>query len=496
MFFLNIINNIGEEYIVFKNINIVISSVLAGMMAYKTIYWIVGIFFTRKFKPAEKMHKYAILIAARNEEAVIGNLLDSIKKQDYPKELLTVFVVADNCTDNTAEIARNNGAICYERFDDEHKTKGYALQYLLERIGEDFGRMSFEGYFIFDADNLLNNNYISKMNDAFDSGEKIITSYRNTKNFDENWIASTYAIHWIRSIRCNHRARSVFRLATNIQGTGFLFTSEIVRNGWKYTSLTEDRALTADAVAQGYRISYNDEAMFYDEQPVNLKIALRQRLRWSKGHLQAFVESGPYLFINIFLGKLFIKTKWNIDDDVYKKKNLFCRFVESIRHRFASYDTLIQLTPFSVFNIFRWLVVTVMMYSCYSYGAGIDSVNLFGGSTYLSQILRGLFDINISINPGINALFVGIITSIWLRILYRIGKYVENMWVAIYIFIIEKHNIKKMSFWKKVLYTFTWPTFDIIGRYTTYLALFKKVTWKPIPHESKVTIDDINNKSS
>ena len=97
-----------------------------------------------------------------------------------------------------------------------------------------------------------------QMNDAFDSGCKIITSYRNTKNFDENIISSTYALHWLRSIRWNHRGRSVLRLATNIQGTGFLFSNEIIKNGWKYTSLTEDRALTADAVAQGYRISYNN----------------------------------------------------------------------------------------------------------------------------------------------------------------------------------------------------------------------------------------------
>ena len=102
------------------------------------------------------------MIAARNEKNVIGNLLDSINKQDYPSHLITTFVVADNCTDNTAEIARNKGAICYERFDEEHKTKGFALQYLLEKIEEDYGRMSFEGYFIFDADNLLNKNYISK----------------------------------------------------------------------------------------------------------------------------------------------------------------------------------------------------------------------------------------------------------------------------------------------------------------------------------------------
>ena len=496
MYLMNIISSIGEHYLSWRHVYNVIGSVLAILMAYKTVYWLIGLFFTRKFKPAKKKHKYAILIAARNEKNVIGNLLDSINKQDYPSELLTTFVVADNCTDNTAEIARKHGAVCYERFDNEHKTKGFALQYLLEKIGEDYDRMSFEGYFIFDADNLLKNDYISKMNDAFDSGEKIITSYRNTKNFDENWIASTYAIHWIRSIRCNHRARSVLRLATNIQGTGFLFTNEIVKNGWHYTSLTEDRALTADAVAQGYRISYQDEAMFYDEQPTSLKVALRQRTRWSKGHLLAFIESGPYLFINIFFGKLFLKTRWQ-EKKKKKEKNTFksvmLSIVESIRHRFASFDTLMQLTPFSVFNLARWLIVVVIMYGCYCYNMGINGSNLFSGSTYLAKALRSLFEIKIVVNPGINAFFVGMLISIWFRLLYRIGMYFQDMWIAVYVFIIERKNIKKISFMKKVLYTLTWPTFDIIGRYSTYAALFMKVTWKPIPHDSKVTIDDIHN---
>lgn len=495
---LNIINNIGDSYLSFKNINSIIGTILSVMMAYKTIYILIGIFFTRKFKPAKKNHKYAIVIAARNEEAVIGNLLDSIKKQDYPSELITTFVVADNCTDNTAKVVRDKGAICYERFDNERKTKGFALQYLFDRIEEDYGRMSFEGYFVFDADNLLKQDYISRMNDSFDAGEKIITSYRNTKNFDENWIAANYALHWLRSIRNNHRARSVLRLATNIQGTGFLFSNEVVRDGWKYTSLTEDRALTADAVAQGYRISYNNAAMFYDEQPVSLKIALRQRLRWSKGHLLAFIETGPYLFMNIFFGKMFIKTRWQEKELKKKKtfKDILLGIVESIRHRFASYDTLMQLTPMSVFNVFRWLVVSVIIYGCYAYNSGIGGTNIFGGSPYLSQFLRSIFEIKIVSNPGANALIIGMLTSIWLRILYRIGMYLENTLYAIYLFFIERKNIKKMSIGKMAWFTLTWPIFDIIGRYTTYAALFVKVTWKPIPHESKVTIDDITQEKS
>ena len=493
--FNTIFSSIGNIYPISKDIYDIIGVILAIAVIHKAFYFVIGMFFTRKFKPAKKKHKYAILIAARNEKYVIGNLLDSIHKQDYPQDLLTTFVVADNCTDNTAEIARNKGAICYERFDNEHKTKGFALEYLLDRIEEDYGRMSFEGYFIFDADNLLKSNYISKMNDAFDSGEKIITSYRNTKNFDENWVASTYALHWIRSIRTNHRARSVLRLATNIQGTGFLFTNEIVKDGWHYTSLTEDRALTADAVAQGYMISYQDEAEFFDEQPTSVKIALRQRLRWSKGHLLAFAESGPYLLLNVLFGQRFVKNKWNNKKEKKKTFKEKCLSVlDSIRHRFASFDTLVQLTPISFINLCRWLIVSVLIYSCYTYNNGISNMEFFRVSTFVGKMIQDFASIKINVEPGLSALGIGLLVSIWFRLFYRFGIYFSNMLLAIYLFIVEDARIKKMSFWKKVLYTFTWPTFDSIGRYTTYAALFMNVTWKPIPHESKVTIDDLSQK--
>ncbi len=491
-----IISAIGGSYLTIAAFFAVVGTILTTIQLYKKAYQVIGLFFTRKFKPAKQNHKYAVVIAARNEEKVIGNLLDSIKQQDYPSELVTVFVVADNCTDNTAKVARENGAICYERFDNERRTKGFALQYLFKCIERDYGTKSFEGYFVFDADNLLKEDYITRMNESFDAGEKIITSYRNTKNFSENWIASTYALHWLRSIRVNHRARSVFRLATNIQGTGFLFTNEIVEKGWNYTSLTEDRALTADAVAQGYRISYNDKAEFYDEQPISLKVALRQRLRWSKGHLLAFLESGPYLFVNIFFGKLFIKTRFT-DKNKEKEKNpitfkrIALGFVESIRHRFASLDTLLQLTPFVVYNLFRWLLVSVILYACYCYNGGVESLSLMSGGAFLVKHLRMLVPFKITIGSGWDAFLMGFLLQIWFRILYRAAMYLQNTLMAIYLFIIEHKRIIKIPWYKKLLYVFTWPTFDIIGRYTTYAALFVKVTWKPIPHESKVTIEDI-----
>ena len=474
------IDKIGSTYPFFKNIYDILSVLITVMLAYHSVYFIIGIFKTKKFKKAKVKHKYAILIAARNEEKVIGNLLDSIAKQDYPRDLLTTFVVADNCTDTTAAIARKKGAICYERFNDQDKTKGFALEFLFNNIESDYGINSFEGYFIFDADNLLNTNFVSKMNDAFDSGEKIITSYRNTKNFDENWIASTYALHWIRSSRTSHRARSYLGLATNIQGTGFLFANEIVKNGWHYTSLTEDRALTADAVSNGYMISYQDEAIFYDEQPIKVKVALRQRLRWSKGHLLAFLESGPKLFKNIF------KNNKNL---VKNEKDKWSKIKKSFRYRFASYDTLMQLTPFRVLNLVKFLLIAVIIYSCYTYTNGINNMSIDLGNTFLSKL--NLFSFKINIEPGVKALFMGVLIAFWYHLIYLIGAYFTAMLMPIYLFIIDRKRIKKMSFSKKVLFVFTWPIFDIIGRYTTYIALFKKVTWKPIPHESQVTIDDI-----
>ena len=182
---LNIIDSIGLSYPVAKVIYTFLGTLMAILVFHKPFYYVIGFFFTRKFKPAKKKHKYGILIAARNEKDVIGNLLDSINQQDYPRDLLTVFVVADNCEDDTAKIARKHGAIVYERFDTEHRTKGFALEYLLDQIEKDYGRLSFEGYFIFDADNLLKKDYISRMNDAFDEGCKIILAGRSEQRLDD-----------------------------------------------------------------------------------------------------------------------------------------------------------------------------------------------------------------------------------------------------------------------------------------------------------------------
>ena len=479
--------DIQNVYNVGNKINNIIAIVLMCIVVHRTVFFIIGMFTTRKFKASDKKYKYAILVAARNEEKVIGNLLDSINNQDYPKSKLYTFVVADNCTDRTLDIAESKGAFVYARKDEEHKTKGYALEYLVDKINRDFGIEEFDGYFIFDADNLLTEDYVSKMNDAFSEGCKIVTSYRNSKNFKDNWISASYGMHWIRSARVNHCARSVLHLATNIQGTGFLIANEVIKDGWHYTSLTEDRALTADAVLQGYEITYQDEAMFYDEQPTNLNVSLRQRLRWSRGHLEAFCEKGLRLFLSIFLGRMVSGKKWNNEKKNYNSFKE--KFIETIRYRFASFDTLVQLTPLAFINLVRWFVFSIIIFTIYSTVYGISDANLINSS--LIQFF--INPVMVNVNPGVFALIMSLVLSIWWKITSRALSYIGNMFMAIYIFIMDRKRIGKIPFYKKIWFVLTWPMFDLIGVYTQYVAVFKKVGWEVVPHNSDVKISDLRS---
>ena len=189
-----------------KLINFIIATVFFICYSYQFAYILVP--YLKKEKPHKpvELHRYAVLISARNEELVIGNLLDSISAQDYPSRLVRVFVVADNCTDETAKVAREHGAIVYERFNDKLVGKGYALEYLLDRIGEEYGDV-FDAYMVFDADNLLSEDYIRCMNETFSDGYRIITSYRNSKNYGDNWISAGYALWFLREAKYLNNAR-------------------------------------------------------------------------------------------------------------------------------------------------------------------------------------------------------------------------------------------------------------------------------------------------
>lgn len=414
-----------SDMIIYDFLEIVLA-VMGAAYAYMSIPAIIGFFTTRHFPQAKKNHRYGIVIAARNEENVIGQLLESLQNQTYPAEYTTIFVVADNCTDETAQVARSHGAVCYERFNTEKRTKGFALQYLFGQIDRDYGIDAFDAYIVFDADNVLKPDYLEKMNNAFDSGEKIITSYRNTKNWENSCIAASYALHWMRTVRLENRAKSLLGMACRVQGTGFLFANELVKNGWNYTDLTEDRAFCADAVRMGYRISYQNEAEFYDEQPESLAIAYRQRMRWAKGHLQAFRR---------------------ISGGLLKR----C-FTTGFHDAVTAYDMFMITVPLPLFQ-------------------------------FIVQMMKLLVCVAIVCLDGESPLLI----ATWFKgaALGFVGSYFGNVATAVYTTIMEKDHLPALSVRKKIWYCVTFPIFSILGQITYCLAAVSRVEWKPIPHGAR-----------
>lgn len=240
---------------------------------------------------------FAVLICARNEEKVITELIESLKSQTYDGELTSIFVMADNCTDGTALAARQAGAIVYERFNQQLVGKGYALDQLMAFIARDYPD-GYDGYFVFDADNILEPDYIEQMNVTFSSGYEIVTSYRNSKNYGDNWISAGYGLWFMRESKYLNNARMNLGFSAAVSGTGFLFSRAILDStggGWPFHLLTEDIEFTVHHILRGVKIGYCPNAVFYDEQPVTMRQSWTQRMRWAKGYLQVFGKYGRRL---------------------------------------------------------------------------------------------------------------------------------------------------------------------------------------------------------
>ena len=258
-----------------------------------TIYWayqiVVSFCSLIKLKDKKmlvnKNHKFMAIIPAHNEEFVIRNLVESLKEQDYPQELYDIYVIADNCTDATAAIAKDAGAIVYKRFDEANKTKGHALQWFLKQKIEE--NADYDAFCVFDADNIVDKNFLKSMNKKLCQGEEIVQGYRDIKNPTDSWIAGGYAIFYWMMNRFYHLARYNLGLSPLINGTGFMVKFDIIKpNGWQTITLTEDIEFSLINIAKGRKLGWATDAIVYDEQPVHFAQSWSQRSRWTVGHLQ------------------------------------------------------------------------------------------------------------------------------------------------------------------------------------------------------------------
>lgn len=289
-------------------INYIFAVIFILCVGYQFIYIFVPFMKGGRKLKTKKMYKYAVLIPARNEEKVIPHLIASIKGQTYPADLIDIFVIADNCTDATAKAALDAGAFeVIQRENKELVGKGYALDYALAWIKEKYPDNEYAGYFVFDADNLLDERYIEEMNKMFSNGKRIITSYRNTKNYGTSWISAGCSLWYLRESRFLNHPRTLLNTSCAISGTGFLVHRDVLEKvgGWKFFLLTEDIEFTLHHVLEGECIAYCDKAVLYDEQPIKFKQSWRQRMRWTKGSMQVTRKYFFKMVQGIFTGKGF-----------------------------------------------------------------------------------------------------------------------------------------------------------------------------------------------
>ena len=338
-----------------KIINYVIMVIFFACYAYQFFYIPVALLKKKKQPSSEGTpHRFAVLIAARNEEAVIGNLIDSLKRQTYPAERFAIYVVADNCTDRTADVAHEHGAKVVRRFDRNRIGKGFALHYLLRRI-----KKQYDAYLVFDADNVVDPNYIREINKTFSDGYDIVTSYRNSKNYGDNWISAGYGLWFLREAQYLNRPRALLGASCGVSGTGLLFSRRILEQcgGWNFFLLTEDIEFTAHNIIGGEKIGYCPTAVFYDEQPTGFRPSVRQRVRWVQGYLQVLRCYGGRLLKGCFRGS------------------------------FSCFDMLMNIAPAA---ILAWVSVLINLFSavvCFANGAAVLTVVSSVGQSLLILIL-------------------------------------------------------------------------------------------------------------
>jgi cellulose synthase/poly-beta-1,6-N-acetylglucosamine synthase-like glycosyltransferase len=381
-------------------------------------------------RTARRAHRYAVVVAARNEGRVIGELIESIRAQNYPKELLDIFVTADNCTDDTAAVARRYGAFVFERTDTQKVGKSYALDYTFQQIKHTYGIRSYEGYLVFDADNVLDKNYVKEINAVFDEGYPVVTSYRNSKNYGYNWISAGYALWFLRESKYLNGARMLCRSSCAISGTGFLVSSEIIEQdgGWKYNLMTEDIEFTVDKVIHGTTIGYCETAVLYDEQPVDFKTSWNQRVRWTKGFYQVMRDYGANLW----------RGCWSV-------------------HGFPCFDMLATIAPALLLTLSMFLLTGWA--AAYGISHGRSAIVL-AASVNLWAAARNMY---------LSLFCFGLITTIseWKQIHCRAVK--------------------------KIRYLFTFPIFMFTYLPIAVSTLFnmKKVTWVPIRHTFVGTMSEV-----
>ncbi|MCM3205583.1 glycosyltransferase family 2 protein [Paenibacillus illinoisensis] len=266
--------------------------ILALLAVYQFTFSLFGLYKKKKKKHYPATKSFAVLVAAHNEEQVIGALMENLKQLDYPEDLYDVFVICDNCTDGTAQIVRDHGLNACVRTNSDLRGKGYAIEWMLKYLWK--LPRQYDAVVMFDADNLVDRNFLLEMNNDLCNGSRVIQGYIDTKNPEDSWITAAYGVSYWYINRLWQLSRHNLNMANFLGGTGMCFETNLLKEiGWGATSLVEDLEFTMRSVQRNVYPVFNYDAKVFDEKPLTFKASARQRLRWMQGH---FTVARRYFF--------------------------------------------------------------------------------------------------------------------------------------------------------------------------------------------------------
>lgn len=445
---------------VFDKINWAVVTVAGACMLLPMIYWVLMIFPQKRYPDAKINHKYVVVACARNERNVIAHLIDSIRAQDYPRELLDILVVAHNCSDDTAQVARYAGAdIVLELNDPDRKRgrKGYALQLAFKEILDN--HPEYEGIMVMDADNLMNTHFVKEMNKAFDAGVEVGTGYRNSKNYDDNCVAGSNGMTFLRDCRANGHGRTLMHSTVPLAGTGFFIRRETALDmgGWNAFNLVEDFEYTLQLLDKKHRVQYVSRAEFFDEQPHGLKYSLVRQTRLGKGVFQLLFRYGPKMLFRFFT-------------------RFWLGYIDMFLYLLYPLVALLATFWFPFYYILKGVLAFVD-----PVGYGIAIATASGG--YMTLFASG------NLGMGLYWVFHDVLLQI---VVYVIGTLTLQNMVLLRI---EYERVNYTKWYRVVTMLILYPWYNLLVAVALAIGILTpRLTWRPTIHDRAMSLEQIIGK--
>lgn len=279
--------------ILFEIIFLFFFILLAPLIGYQFFLSLVSLFAKKKTEfTLIHNRKFAFIVPAHNEEKIISKTIYSLNSLIYPMKNYDVYVIADNCTDQTAQIARTLGTTVLERTNPAQKGKGYALRWAFDQVlAHENG---YDAIIVVDADSLVSGNFLEVMNDYLDQGSRVIQCSDLVLPEPGNWSVEATRIGFLLYNYVKPLGRKVLGLHMGLRGNGMCFSADVLREiPWQAWSLTEDVEYGLVLLLKGVSIDFSPETAVYAQMPIEASNAETQRSRWEIGRFQIIRSYAP-----------------------------------------------------------------------------------------------------------------------------------------------------------------------------------------------------------